>query len=465
MAQAKKASTSKNNETSIRVLSDHIVVENLKIKNSSLAEILKSEKDLNLQIELFEEITDLGVNLYTTLKGRMETDFARKTFDTIKDQLNEKLDDTLKNLQKDYDKYFDPKTGTFAKTVESTEEGFEKSQEELAEKFAETTEELRDSLDEAFEAFLDEKSKVSAIGKISSLLDDFDEKTLKMLQEIKKVQTEAFETALDPEEKKSKIHILRDQLKEHTKSEIELLTKKLDSILTKLNIQETEESLIEKSTGKGTSFEDIVQAVLSKIAVSVNDVAEPTSNVKGKTGNKGDHTVTIDKRSASLKTINLVFESKTKAMTLKEIKQELTECMENRNAEIGVIVFDKQERIQKITDMPFYPIDEDKAIVVLNQEVGGELPLKVAYNWARYKALIISNEKIDEDLIDFSDVLSKLETATGALSKIKEIKTGHTQALKGIEKSDKFLGLMEEELKISLNEIDTIFREAISESE
>ena len=165
MAQAKKASTSKNNETSIRVLSDHIVVENLKIKNSSLAEILKSEKDLNLQIELFEEITDLGVNLYTTLKGRMETDFARKTFDTIKDQLNEKLDDTLKNLQKDYDKYFDPKTGTFAKTVESTEEGFEKSQEELAEKFAETTEELRDSLDEAFEAFLDEKSKVSAIGQ------------------------------------------------------------------------------------------------------------------------------------------------------------------------------------------------------------------------------------------------------------------------------------------------------------
>ena len=34
-----------------------------------------------------------------------------------------------------------------------------------------------------------------------------------------------------------------------------------------------------------------------------------------------------------------------------------------------------------------------------------------------------------------------------------------------IEKSDKFLGLMEEELKENLNEIDSIFREAISESE
>ena len=44
--------------------------------------------------------------------------------------------------------------------------------------------------------------------------------------------------------------------------------------LKKLNIQETEEALIEKSTGKGTSFEDVVQAVLSKISVSVNDFVE-----------------------------------------------------------------------------------------------------------------------------------------------------------------------------------------------
>ena len=129
MAAPKKDSKTEKKTTAIRVLSDHVVIENLKIKNSALAEVLKKEKKTEQQVLLLEEIADLGVNLYTTLKGRAETDFAKKAFDTIKDQLSEKLDDTIKNIEKDYDKYFDPKKGTFAKTIESTEEELEKTQE------------------------------------------------------------------------------------------------------------------------------------------------------------------------------------------------------------------------------------------------------------------------------------------------------------------------------------------------
>ena len=465
MATPQKESKKEQNNASIRVLSDHVVIENLKIKNSALAEILKKEKKTEQQVLLIEEIADLGVNLYSTLKGRAETDFAKKAFDTIKDQLNEKLDDTLKNIEKDYDKYFDPKKGTFAKTVESTEEELEKTQEELTKQFTETTEDLRESLGEAFEDFLDEKSKESAIGKISALLNDFDDKTLEMLKDIKQTQTEAFEKALDPEEKKSKINVLRDQLKDHTEKELELLTKKLDEVIMHLGLQDAKEELIEKSTGKGTSFEDVAQAVLSKISVSVNDFVEPTSTVKGKTGNKGDHTVTIDKQSASLKTINIVFESKTKQMSVKDINTELTACMENRNAEVGVIIFDKQERVQKITDLPFYPIDDNKALVVLNPDAGGDLPLQVAYMWARYKALVSSSDKVDEDLLDLSELINKVEAAEGALSNIKQIKTGHTNAISGIKKSEKFLGFMQEELEENLSQISSMFKDAAIDSE
>ena len=94
---------------------------------------------------------------------------------------------------------------------------------------------------------------------------------------------------------------------------------------------------------------------MSKISVSVNDFVEPTSTVRGKSGNKGDHTVTIDKQSASLKTINIVFESKTKQMSVKEINTELTACMENRNAEIGVIIFDKQRESTENNRTTFLP--------------------------------------------------------------------------------------------------------------
>jgi len=465
MAAPKKDSKIEKKTTAIRVLSDHVVIENLKIKNSALAEILKKEKKTEHQVLLLEEIADLGVNLYSTLKGRAETDFAKKAFDAIKDQLSEKLDDTIKNIEKDYDKYFDPKKGTFAKTIESTEEELEKTQEELTKQFTETTEDLRESLDEAFEDFLDEKSKESAIGKISSLLDDFDDKTLEMLKDIKQTQTEAFEKALDPEEKKSKINVLRDQLKEHTEKELELLTKKLDEVILHLGLEKTKEESLEKSTGKGTLFEDIVQAVLSKISVSVNDFVEPTSNVRGKTGNKGDHTVTIDKQSASLKTINIVFESKTKQMSIKEINTELTACMENRSAEIGVIIFDKQARVQKITELPFYPIDDNKALVVLDPEMGGDLPLQVAYMWARYKALMSASDKVDEDLLDLAELMNKVKAAQGALDNIKQIKTGHTNAKSGIKKSEKFLEVMESDLKENLDQISTMFKEATIDSD
>ncbi len=465
MAQPKKENKTAKKTTAIRVLSEHIVIENLKIKNSALAEILKKETKVENQIVLLEEIADLGVNLYSTLKGRAETDFAKKTFDSIKDQLSEKLDDTIKNIEKDYEKYFDPKKGTFAKTVESTEEELENTQKALTKKFTESTDDLRESLDEAFEDFLDEKSKESAIGKISSLLDDFDDKTLEMLKEIKQTQTEAFEKALDPEEKKSKINVLRDQLKEHTKNELELLTKKLDEVILHLGLEKTKEESLEKSTGKGTLFEDVVQAVLSKISVSVNDFVEPTSNVRGKTGNKGDHTVTIDKQSASLKTINIVFESKTKQMSIKEINTELTACMENRSAEIGVIIFDKQERVQKITELPFYPIDDNKALVILDSEMGGELPLQVAYMWARYKALISASDKVDEDLLDLAELMNKVKAAQGALGNIKQIKTGHSNAKSGIKKSEKALEIMESELKDNLDQISSMFLEATIDSD
>ena len=465
MASPKKDNKTEKKTTAIRVLSDHIVIENLKIKNSALAEILNKEKNTEKQVLLLEEIADLGVNLYSTLKGRAETDFAKKAFDTIKDQLGEKLDDTIKNIERDYDKYFDPKKGTFAKTVESTEEELEKTQEDLTKKFTETTEDLRESLDEAFEEFLDEKSKESAIGKISSLLNDFDDKTLEMLKDIKQTQTEAFEKALDPEEKKSKINVLRDQLKEHTEKELESLTKKLDELILHLGLEKTKEESLEKSTGKGVLFEDVVQAVLSKISVSVNDFVEPTSNVRGKTGNKGDHTVTIDKQSASLKTINIVFESKTKQMSVKDINTELTACMENRSAEIGVIIFDKQERVQKITELPFYPIDDNKALVVLDPEVGGDLPLQVAYMWARYKALMSASDKVEEDLLDLTELMNKVKVAQGSLGNIKQIKTGHTNAKSGIEKSEKFLEILESDLKENLDQISSMFKDATIDSD
>ena len=51
MAAPKKDSKTEKKITAIRVLSDHVVIENLKIKNSALAEILKKEKKTIYNLE------------------------------------------------------------------------------------------------------------------------------------------------------------------------------------------------------------------------------------------------------------------------------------------------------------------------------------------------------------------------------------------------------------------------------
>ena len=105
----KKKTTKKSNSSSstIRIVGDNLVIENLKIKNPQLVELLKKEKNKEKQTKLIEEIIDYGINLFNTLKGRVETDYAKNSFESIKGQLNDKLDSTLDSVQKEYDKYIE----------------------------------------------------------------------------------------------------------------------------------------------------------------------------------------------------------------------------------------------------------------------------------------------------------------------------------------------------------------------
>ena len=97
--------------------------------------------------------------------------------------------------------------------------------------------------------------------------------------------------------------------------------------------------------------------------------------------------------------------------------------------------------------------------------MGGELPLQVAYMWARYKALISASDKVDEDLLDLAELMNKVKAAQGALGNIKQIKTGHSNAKSGIKKSEKALEIMESELKDNLDQISSMFLEATIDSD
>ena len=460
MAQTAKINTNKKNasSTAIRVLDNKVEIENIKLENPGLAELLKKEKSNNKKHQLLEIIIEQGVNVYNSLKTRVETDLAKTEFNNIKQQMDISLEGAKKDMQKEYVHYFDEKKGVIPKLISSLGVLFDKDSEQFLKDLQSQNESLINGLEITFNDFLDDDSKKSALGKINSVIETFDTRMEKLLKKAQDLQISTLENALDPEVKESKTNVLREQIKEITKSEFKNVNENLEKIILQLDTKKAQKELIEKSTQKGTTFEDLVQQSLSKIGSGVGDFVEPTSKVKGKSGFKGDHTVLVDSNSSVQKKNYICFESKTEEYnTIQKISKYLDEAMDNRNAEIGIMVFDKYERFKKITDLPFMPISQNQAIVVLDLETGDETPLKLAYMWARTSALKIATEFRGSEEFDLQEIENLVRESISSISLIKEVKTGHTQAKNGIKHSEKFLDQLETDLRSSLNEINKQF--------
>ena len=69
MAQTAKINTNKKtaSSTAIRVLDNKVEIENIKLENPGLAELLKKEKSNNKKHQLLEIIIEQGVNVYNSL--------------------------------------------------------------------------------------------------------------------------------------------------------------------------------------------------------------------------------------------------------------------------------------------------------------------------------------------------------------------------------------------------------------
>jgi len=72
----------------------------------------------------------------------------------------------------------------------------------------------------------------------------------KLLKEAQDLQISTLENALDPEVKESKTNVLREQIKEITKSEFKNVNENLEKIISQLDTKKAQKELIEKSTQK-----------------------------------------------------------------------------------------------------------------------------------------------------------------------------------------------------------------------
>jgi len=216
-----------------------------------------------------------------------------------------------------------------------------------------------------------------------------------------------------------------------------------------LGVKEGKEEAEEKSTKKGTKFEDYCQPILEEIARMHGDDVIPTGTTKGKVTNskKGDFVYTIKELNKKI-----VWEAKnySSKLSMEDIDENLDIGIENREADYGILVSKNVDALPRPIGW-FKELTDKKLVCALgeNDELHTEI-LHIAYKWARQKLLQEStkNAKFNPTLI--RDKITIVQKKLDKLSKIKTQCGNIDKASKGIKDLAETL---DEEIDLELGKI------------
>ena len=287
----------------IRVDADRIVIERFVLRDPTLAAVLAQREPAD-RPAVVERALKVGLLAIQDVAVSMDVDMVRDEFDKLvrsNEQANaraaEALDQVLRSNFGDGD-------GRLPRTLE---------------KFLGDRGQLRAFVSELF----DETKRDSAIGRMHTLLGtyfDGDASKLALL--------------LDPTRQHSPMHQFRDEVARGFAG----IHERLAAIEAAAAARATERA---RSAAKGADFEDVLEALLADIARGSGDLVDRTGDEAGEVlrSKKGDFVVTVNPERTAGADLRVVIEAKDRAMSVRQIRDELREAKENRAAAIGVVVF------------------------------------------------------------------------------------------------------------------------------
>ena len=393
-------------EDNLTLNSESLTIHDLEILNQDLVNYLLESEN---RVETLEHILDIGVKTLNSLKNSIERDFTEKTFEKISKEMKLNLDNSMEDLGNEFEKYFN-EDGEFVKEINENKKN------------------LINEINTELEKFIDPNNRDSAISKLTEILETEEGKVLN-----------AFEKALNPENSESQIFLLKEKLEKKFSEEVKSISDDLEKILQQLKIDSATNELKEKSTGKGATHEDFVQQVLSEVAVG--DFVERTGEIVGliPKSKVGDHVVTLNTNTKT-KDLKIVFESKSANTynSTNAIVKELEVAIKNRGADYGVFVFDNFERFNKVSSQPFHVISENMALTVLNEDVGN-LPLKIAYVWAKNQLMNLDEVSSKEIRISYDEILKGLNEALKEAKRLITAKSNNKKAFDFLEANEELI--------------------------
>ena len=200
----------------------------------------------------------------------------------------------------------------------------------------------------------------------------------------------------------------------------------------------------ERGTQKGRDFERQVLEELDGIAAQYGDAADGVGNESGADASKkGDVLVTLNQKNTNGNDVRLVFEVKRRSMSRRELAEELSGSLKNREAAKAVAVFHDVEDIPTKALRGTFRQFNGHYICVANEDIGW-LALEVAYGQARIDAM--SKHQGATDAIDVDRIQQLLANAQIKLDSLQGVKTRLTQMRKSAEDIRSDLSVFQEEV-------------------
>jgi len=262
---------------------------------------------------------------------------------------------------------------------------------------------------------------------------------LKLVNDLVGPNGEVIRNVFDPGRPGSPLHSLRKEILDS-----------LNEMKSKIAVNEEVQKVKERTPLKGIEFQEQVGSLLAAIARPLGDEISDLTSTPGRitSSKKGDFTARIGSEN-----LQIVIEAKDSPFrTVKKIRDEMKEAMENRSAAYGIFVSRAVEGLPDETGW-FNEYDNSFLAVALTSETSEMINqnlMEIAYKWARLRALSsIASGAVMKPL----DLGEKLSTIKVSIDRFRNIRTKSTDIEKAVKSIREEVDEIEKQVIASLREI------------
>ncbi len=384
---------------SIDESTDTINIESLQITDQEIVEFL-SEYESDERDAVVSEALSIGVKAMQLMDTSQDVEYVERRLGELEDGLTEEVETFQEEIEETVGD-----DGTLPQTLEEYlgEEG---------------------TLEQRIEAAFEEDGP---------FVDRLDEELGK--------DGERIQAALDPDRDGTPTNRLETRL-----------TEEIQDLREKIVEEETEEKLRQRTYLKGGDFEDTVQGILEDIVRQTPNNVAYTGETTGAAGRDvGDFVVSLADTGQ-----DIVIEAKTENYSTQNIKEEMEEAIQNRDADYGVFVTDTLENLPRTKTGWFHEYsDQNTVVVAMSETEEADIDagyLRIAFNWARMRAVEAYAEV--DDGVDAEMVQSELSEIESEINRFQTIRAQCTEISKSRERIEETLRDIENDVKKRLTAIE-----------